>query len=118
MNRTLKLIGHVTLLSFNEEFSVNRFYDIITYGLIEAKYILHVESINHDGIPYDEWIIFDLTLSDTFTAVTQLHSYLLKNISKCNKMNSDLASSIVFEDGKDSFNEKVKDICIAYYKYI
>jgi hypothetical protein len=33
-------------------------------------------------------------------------------------MNSDLASSIVFEDGKDNFDEKINDICIAYYKYI
>ena len=33
-------------------------------------------------------------------------------------MNSDLINSIKFEDGKHDFDEKVKDIYIAYYKYI
>ena len=112
---TLKLIGYNTLLSFNEEFSVNRFYDIVTPGLEERKYTLHVQSINHDGLPYDEWITFDLTSSNHFSATVELHTYLLKSVSKSNKINSDLVSCIIFEDGKGDFNEKVKDICIAYY---
>lgn len=33
-------------------------------------------------------------------------------------MNSGLANSIVFEDGKGDFDEKVKDISITYYKYL
>ena len=33
-------------------------------------------------------------------------------------MNSNLASSIIFEDGKNNFDEKVKDISITYYKYL
>jgi len=119
MNRTLKLIGHVTLLSFNEEFSVNRFYDIIeSYLTLDTKYVLHVASINHDGIPFSEWITFDVTSSNTFDAVIELRYYIFNIIDKCNNMNSDLASSITFEDGKGGFDEKVKDICITYYKYL
>ena len=55
--KTLKLIGYDTLPSFGntqEEFSIDRFYDTIMTGLINIEYILHVESIHHDGIPYDE----------------------------------------------------------------
>jgi hypothetical protein len=53
---TLKLIGYDTLSSFNEEFSVNHFYDIIDSHLtsLDIKYVLHVSSINHDGIPFSE----------------------------------------------------------------
>ena len=53
---TLKLIGYDTLPSFNEEFSVNHFYDIIDSHLtsLDIKYVLHVSSINHDGIPFSE----------------------------------------------------------------
>lgn len=117
---TLKLLGYDTLLSFvdTEKFTINRFYDIITTGLINNKYVLHVESINHDGIPYNEWIVFDLTSSNTFAAATELHSYILNSINISNKMNSDLLSSITFEDGKGDFDEKVKDISIAYYRYL
>lgn len=119
--KTLKLIGYDNLPSFGntqEEFSIDRFYDLIMTGLINIEYILHVESLHHDGIPYDEWISFDLRSSDTFTVVAELHSYLLNSIDKCNKMNSNLASSIIFEDGKGDFDSKIKEICIAYYKYI
>lgn len=115
---TIKLIGYNILHSFNEEYSINRFYDIITPGLEEAIYLLHVQSINHDGMPYDEWITLDLTLSNKFTAITELHTYILNSVNKSNKMNSDLISSITFEDGKSNFDEKVKDVCIAYYQYI
>lgn len=55
MNTTLKLIGYDTLPSFNEEFSVNQFYDIVVSHLSsDIKYVLHVASINHDGIPFSE----------------------------------------------------------------
>jgi hypothetical protein len=33
-------------------------------------------------------------------------------------MNNDLANSIIFEDGKSDFDEKVKDISITYYRYL
>jgi hypothetical protein len=55
--KTLKLIGYDTLPYFGntqDEFSINRFYDIIMSGLVDTEYILHVESLHHDGIPYDE----------------------------------------------------------------
>jgi hypothetical protein len=53
---TLKLIGYDTLPSFNEKFSVNHLYDIVTSHLtsLDIKYVLHVASINHDGIPFSE----------------------------------------------------------------
>lgn len=114
----IKLIGYNILPSFNQEFSVNRFYDIISSDLEEIKYLLHVQSINHDGLPYDEWINFDLKLSNKFIETTKLHSFILKKIYECNKMNSNLISTIIFEDGKGDFNEKITDICIAYYKYV
>ena len=117
---TLKLIGYDTLSSFNEEFSVNHFYDIITSHLtsLDIKYVLHVASINHDGIPFSEWITFDVSSSNTFDAVLELRYYILNTIDKCNKMNNDLADSIIFEDSEDNFDEKVKDISITYYKYL
>ena len=101
---TIKLMGYKILPSFNEEFTINRFYDVISSDLEEIKYLLHVQSINHDGLPYDEWIAFDLALSNNFTATTELYSYLLDSINKSNKINSDLISSIIFEDGKGDFN--------------
>ena len=52
---TLKLIGYDILPFFNKEFSVNHFYDIITsYITLDIKYVLHITSINHDGIPFSE----------------------------------------------------------------
>lgn len=117
--KTLKLIGCDTLLCFNEEFSINHFYDIVvSHFALDIKYVLHVASVNHDGIPFSEWITFDASSGNTFDAVSELRYYILYIIDKCNKMNSSLASSIVFEDGKDNFDEKVKDICITYYRYI
>lgn len=119
--KTLKLIGYDTLPYFGntqDEFSINRFYDIIMSGLVDTEYILHVESLHHDGIPYDEWIKFDLRSSDAFTAVAELHSYLLNSISICNNMNGGLAGPYTTKDGKGDFDEKIKDIFIVYYEYI
>lgn len=118
MKSNLKLIGYDVLPSFCEEFSVNRFYDVVTFGLKDVKYILYVESINHDGIPCKEWYIFDLTLENVFTTSTKLYSYITNIINERNKINTDLANSIICEDDKNSFNVMIKDISITYYRYI
>ena len=98
----LILIGYDTLPSFNEEFSVNHFYGIVASRLtsLNSEYLLHIVSYNQDGITSNEWITFDLSSSNTNTAVMELHSYILNAIDKCNKMNKDIVSSIIFEDGK------------------
>lgn len=117
---SLKLIGHDNLFSFNEWFSANHFYDIIAPRLtsLDTIYVLHITSYNHYGIPFSEWITVDLSKSSTYIAVMELHSYINNTVNKCNKMNSDLASSIIFEDGKDDLDVKVKSIYITYYIYL
>jgi hypothetical protein len=61
-------------------------------------------------------IVFDTRKLDTFTAVMELHSYILHNINKCNKLNKNVVYSVIFEDGtEDNFDREIKEISLIYY---
>ena len=118
--KKLRWFGYNTFPSFNEEFSINKFYDIITSDItsFDSEYILHIRSFDYNGFPLNEWVVFDTSSSNTFTLINKLYFQILNSVDKCNKLNSNLASSIIFEDGKSNFDEKIKHISITYYKYI
>jgi len=118
----LRWIGYHSLPFFNEEFSVSSFYDIIMIHIpcLNKKYVLHVQSIKSNGIPLDEWIIFDTSSSNALVAVTELYSCILHRINICNKLNNNIASSVIFEDGGTyhNFDKEIKGISLMYYIYI
>jgi len=114
----LRWIGYHNLPFFNEEFSVSYFYNIIIAHIpcLHKEYVLHAQSIKYNGIPLDEWIIFDASSSSALVAVTELYSCLLHNINKCNKLNKNVASSVIFEDGTDdSFDKEIKKVSLTFY---
>jgi len=116
----LKLLGHDTFFNFKDS-SINYFYDIVTSSLpsLDVKYVLHIESKDHNGVNINEWIAFDVTSCDIFTGIMTLHSHISDSIDKYNKFNNDLASTIIFEDGKDLlYNGIIRHINITYYTYI
>ena len=117
----LRWIGYHNLPFFNEEFSVSYFYDIIMTHIpcLNKEYVLHVKSINYNGIPLDEWIIFDASSSSALVAVTELYSCILHSINICNKLNKNVASSVISEDGTgDNFDKEIKKISLTFYMSI
>ena len=66
----LNLLGHDDFIHF-EDLSINCFYDLVTSSLpsFDVKYVLHIESKDYSGIGYSEWVVFDVTSSNLFTAV-------------------------------------------------
>ena len=114
----LKFIGHNLLPSFDNNFSINQFFDIVTshFSSSETEYILHVVSVGFNGIPLNEWIKFDTSLTNLFDGVTELQSYILSRINICHKINSTIAKSISDDDNK-FFENKIKYIHITYYTF-
>jgi len=118
--KNLKYIGENTFYSF-ENFSINYFYDIVSSNLptLDKKYILYIESVDYTGISYSEWLVFDVTVSNLFTAVEELHFHLLNSINKHSIFSNDLISTIIFEDDKDRvIDDTIKHINITFYEVL
>jgi hypothetical protein len=112
----LKQIGHSFFPSF-EKSSVNYFCDkVAIYLTLNVEYTLHIEFLNTDGSYLTSDIInLDISLFDTFETIVELHFYILNRIDSHNNKYYDAISSIIFEDGKDNFNDIIKDVSITYY---
>lgn len=118
ISANLKLIEKTTLINFDSH-PINDFYDIISDSLPswDKKYYLYVESLDYNGIKYGEWIVFDVTNMNLFTAIEELHLHLINSTNKHSIFNNDLVSTIIFEDDKDCVNDDtIKHISITYYE--
>jgi len=117
----LKLIGNSFIPCYNENFSVNCLYDIVTpyFSSTDTEYALHVVSVDFKGVPLDEWIKIDISNTFVFDTILELHDYLLNRIENCHKINNDIVKSIVFKDGEDFKYDKNKNmnIFISYYTH-
>ncbi len=108
-------VGYHTLPCYNKEFTFNRLYDSVidnTIPFLNKEYLIRIQSVNFDGIPLDDLIVFDTRKLDTFTAVMELHSYILHSINICNKLNNNVTSSAIY---KDNFDKEIKEISLIYY---
>jgi len=118
--KKLRWIGYNTFPFFNEEFSINKFYDIVTSDItsFDCEYILHIKSFDYNGLPLNKWVVFDTSSCNTYTLVSKLYYQILNSVDKCNEYNNEIASTVIFEDGKSNFDEKIKHVSITYYRYI
>lgn len=96
--------------------SINYFFDIISSNLPswDKKYFIYIKSIDSTGIEYSEWIVLDLTNSNVFNAIEELHTHVLNSIDKQNMFNNNIFGSIIFEDEKNNIN--INNITIMYYE--
>lgn len=119
-NLSLKLIGYTIFFNF-ESYTINYFHDIISYNIPSdnKKFYLYIQAVDYNGIYSGEWIAFDLTRTDFFTAIEDLHIHLINSINRCSKFNNDLASTIIFEDDKDRIVDyTIKHISITFYEQL
>jgi hypothetical protein len=117
----LRWIGYHNFSFFNEKFSVSCFYDIIMARIpcLSKEYLLHIQGNKSNGIPLDEWIIFDASSSSPLVVVTKLYSCILYSIDECNKLNKIATSLVIFEDGtEDNFDKEIKKVEITFYMFI
>ena len=117
----LRWIGYHNFPFFNEKFSVSSFYDTVMAHIpcLNKEYLIHLKLIKYNGISLDEWIIFDASLSSDLVEVTELYSYILHSINKCNILNENTASSVIFEyDTDDSFDKEINKVSLTFYMCI
>jgi hypothetical protein len=111
-------VGYDILPCSNEEFTFNRLYDSVidnTVPFLNKEYLIRIQSVNFDGIPLDNLIVFDTRKLDTFRAVMELHSYILHYINKCNKLNKNVTFSSIYKEDIDNFDREIKEISLIYY---
>ncbi len=84
---------------------------------LNKEYFLHLQGNN--GIPLDEWIIFDASSSSPLVIVTKLYYCILHSIDECNKLNKIVAYLNNFEDGtEDNFDKEIKKVTLTFYMLI